>query len=485
MKYISLIVLTLILSYNLLAQNGNWTTPVPITDDESINRNGKIQYLSFYDGPDFYIFWEKSFDSQSTNIYCRKFDLSDEEQVVLESSEFHYKNIQFLPVNTPSSSIHFLMFYETDINGNWDIYYKEYGPDGFSDPVEFAVTEYDDQHLRISLQEILVWESNQNINSTKINTISVNYTFDPVQTVDEGGCAKPTITRSEINLDDNYIVYHKETNTEYVDIYYAKYNYDTGTFDSSQFLTQEMCTKAKEFNLSYWNNYDLIVWNHFDGEAHRTAFCNLSDGEIHMGETTTDAVTSPTIHSSFIAVKTYLELSTQAIIKVENELAQVFVNPDLWSDFDISTQNINLSNNDVNNKNPKMYFAPAPSGSSATVGLGLLYEANFNNNWQIWLSRNWYINGGIYKESSDFEASIRQNPVQNNDLLINMNLSNSEKISFEIFSSAGKQLHKVDANYYNAGNHQKNIPLINLKSGSYILLITGESGQLAKQFIKL
>ena len=150
--------------YIIHSQTFIWKTPQPQTDSLSNNQNPVIGQIEYFDGPGYYVFWERSTDNFSTDIYVKNIYSTDDPQPFIFEGDYHYQNPQLIgnPGFYPSDPMFYLL-YESDEVGNKDIYVVKVSASTFSDPVSVTGDTLDDNHMRCNYIGSIVWENNGKI----------------------------------------------------------------------------------------------------------------------------------------------------------------------------------------------------------------------------------------------------------------------------------------------------------------------------------
>ena len=95
MKYTLMVLLLITFLFKsdvIHSQTFIWKTPQPLTDSLSNNQNPVIGHIEYFDGPGYYVFWERSTDSFSTDIYVKNIYSTDDPQPFIFEGEYHYQN---------------------------------------------------------------------------------------------------------------------------------------------------------------------------------------------------------------------------------------------------------------------------------------------------------------------------------------------------------------------------------------------------------
>ena len=133
-----------------------WSEPFLVSDTLTDNRNITVSDIDFYGGEDFYAFWEKQIDANTTAIFSRKiYDLDDPVEV-LHTPGVKYSNPRVI-TSYPGLDTAWVLLYHSNENGNLDIFYRFYTEGQFSDQYPLSVEAGDDEHLRVNEFRYLVW----------------------------------------------------------------------------------------------------------------------------------------------------------------------------------------------------------------------------------------------------------------------------------------------------------------------------------------
>ena len=211
------IIISLFISCSVQAQGfWEWGDPFPLTDSLSDNANPVLYTTWQLMNEALFMFWEKSTDSTSTEIWMDNIIDAEMPQVVLSSPGIHYTNPQVMSAwYYPYPDSLFYLFYETDQNGNIDIYYKLYRPDGsFTAPEPFATSPSDDVQLSVgggfyydaSIIKLnaAAWINNGQLFARLLAKDNGQYFTDPV-IVDSGQCCKPIVSGGDYSESIAYL----------------------------------------------------------------------------------------------------------------------------------------------------------------------------------------------------------------------------------------------------------------------------------------
>ncbi len=136
MKRMTFFSVSFFLTIIAFAQWEPWSDPLSLTDSISYNANPVI--LVSYTCT--YMFYEKKQELNApTMIYYRDIESMSEEQAVFNNPEYEYRNPRILYTAYPSFLT--LLIYETNTNGNFDIWAIElYEEISFGNPFQLTTT---------------------------------------------------------------------------------------------------------------------------------------------------------------------------------------------------------------------------------------------------------------------------------------------------------------------------------------------------------
>ncbi len=183
-----------------------WHDPIPISDSLFDNANACMYAGSSmnwdvqeYSYPTLVV-WEHHDDSNTTSIWARDVVYLDDPFVVLSEPGVYFRNPQRIPMNDMLVN----MVYETNLNGNWDIYGMLMWEDSTSyDPWPVCSTPEDEINVHWS-NLVLSWQCNDAIYIGFYNPAPFPLP-EEVTTIDSGNCSNPSNT-------DQYCAWLREYN---------------------------------------------------------------------------------------------------------------------------------------------------------------------------------------------------------------------------------------------------------------------------------
>ncbi len=254
--------ITIILAFLFTIINGsfsqmNWSEPQLFFQSEGNNTNPDLRY--FWIPDKLFITWENSFDDFSTAIYLKDLSLPGEEIPVISDENIHYRNPMLF--NVPYSSGNdtaFYLFYETDLNGNQDIYYFKYLLGGtFIGPFPFYQTSNDETGFDFSGINEAVWTSGGTLFYSKFDNQTWNFT-EPLP-IDTGECTNPKIGCSD------YIFWEKHSGSSpgiYTSIrtYPSSWQIPQIIFPGNSVTNLSIDPSDGEGSFATWSAFDGLDW---------------------------------------------------------------------------------------------------------------------------------------------------------------------------------------------------------------------------------
>lgn len=374
------------------SQSAVWTDPVAVTDSLTNNVNINLPDM-FGSNSDtaIYSVWEKTIDTHTTAIYGRNLITMGEPFVILSQPNVQFRH----PVirNWISGDTVLLVLYETNMNGNWDIYYSKYLKNGtVSPPVPVCNSAENEMNFKFHDSFGIVWEQNGAI---MFKNFVIGGFPSPVITVtiDQGNCHNPVLSY-------NYCAWQKVVGTD-TTIMQAQYNYSGSSWYSPLLVAQGI-----NKNLSVGPGDDsYLTWQAKEGGKWVSKAVDLFDG---LPYTTANFPGSNNIYPTFLNT---LIITKQGITFLPSYFSfasdvtgnyEIYVNQVYWD-----TNYFNISNHQTFNIHPNFFSSMTYMYGYQTVFL--CWESFRNNHWQIWMSHV-DIAMGLNDQSSSGLAGLENFP---------------------------------------------------------------------------
>lgn len=465
MKTILSGILLLFIACSTQGQNfDQWTDPIPLTDSLTDNNNPFLLRMEYPSPMKLMMVWEKSIDTLSTSIFLDNILDTISEELLLADLGIHYTNPQIMYSEYwfPSDTLLYL-FYETDQNGNQDIYFMTYSIGGvLSAPVAFANSQDDEEQLSVGHNEF--WDGNKDNYLSSISWIcngnlyvrnymigEQGYYFGENILIDSNYCNDPSINNQ------NDLIYTKSDSSS-SKIMKSTCDY-TGTWSNPQLVYEETDalnpTTALHYFTPCWSANQDSLWTimlNNTGNIYNISSDNPLDptalGMI-MGE------------EGFFSTEVYI-----AITKPDNGFNEIFMNPEPFShDFE------NFTNSGTMNQNPQ-FFMGESEGFLYHWWDYLVWESLRNGNWQIWSSK--IFNG--YSDIKEFGngtliLSTHPNPFTH-ETTLEFTLDTRNEVAIEVYDNRGMLISTIADQSFDQGTHQLRWDGGGLAAGIYIIEMT-------------
>ena len=462
-------IISLGISCSVHSQNYyEWGDPFPLTDSLSDNANPCI-YVTGYDmNADVLMFWERSIDTTHTEIWMDNIMDNDPPEVVLADSYIHYTHPKVLAANyySTSDSLVYLL-YQTDQNGNQDIYFMTYHFNGtFSDPQPFATSPDDESQLSVGRNEfydasytaknLVAWISNGYL-FAKILAYDQGYFFTEAEIIDSATCSSPSVMGGD--WVDGVLYQKSDSSGSY--ICESFYNYDgywmppEVYYDSTD---SENPTRASYYYwVPCWSTYIDSSWRIMIGEPGYLNLYNISSPEAF----------DPAVMGVFYGVKQWYYEVYIAITYPDNGVDEIFMTNEMGSpDF------ANFSNSGTMNRNPHFFIGEGYQYNSWCWHNYLVWESFRNGHWQIWAAK-YIMCGGSVDEIDDGSSFITAYPNPfTNETTLEFKLDTRSKVAIEIYDNRGMQVATIANRSLDQGTHQLHWDGGGLAAGIYIIKMT-------------
>jgi hypothetical protein len=479
---IILTVLSLLLVSKLTnAQYETWSDPVSLTDSITDNKNATIKLLRFID-ENYYAFWGKSTNSNSTSIYYKNFYNSDEPQIFLSDAGIHYTNPQLIDTwfSKYSNDSLFFIFYESDETETNKIYYQIYNPDGFTEPEALTESSEEQTNLICNNDGEIVWMEQNRIMHIHLNKYTFAFTEPFV--IDSGNCNYPSIKQTDYGwwgYGIPIVSWVKEVN-DISNIMVRWYDNTNGWLPAESIFTGLQCT-----NLSFCTGFatpEILTWDYFNDTSWHIANYDLTDSQLFISEFDLQYPPYSSFYSGDLPVKSnWMGIGFSSFVYQNNYLTDIFTTPfygGVYSPLD-AYQNVSKSNNQV--RNPRVYSGKNIGNDYYFINI---WEEYVNAHWQLKYSITHEYLSGV-KEPENIEInSIEVNPNPTNDKTkISFSLDHSSQITISICNSSGVIIETIKKTNLNAGDHSYIWNRNGYNPGLYFVNLQSDLGSVSKKLI--
>lgn len=415
-----------------------WTDPIPITDSLTNNINVNMPGMFMYNADTtIYAVWEKSVDASSTAIYGRNILTMSAPFLILSQPNVHFRHPRVF--NWASGDTILLVLYETDQNGNWDIYYSKYLKNGtLSPPVPVCNSSADEKNFSYRDGFGISWEQDGAIMFR--NFVINGYPAPPTTTtLDQGNCHNPALSADICS-------WQKVVGTD-TTVMTASYLYS-----SSSWSAPSLVTGGVNENLSCGSDEQnqLLAWQAKEGNKWRIKFTDLSLMNYFFVNDFPGANNiSPDFMTAIIVAKGE-PLSNFGFFSFASDITgnyEIYVNRDLWD-----TVNINISNHATMNLHPRFYVSFGYNPGYETVFL--TWESYRNHHLQIWMS-HLDIPMGIDKFPGLRSAQVENYPNPfSQTTTIRYEIASRGQVSISIFNIMGIKVRELKEGVDDRGKHE-------------------------------
>jgi len=474
-------------SHQAKTQFWDWEDKIPLTDSISDNANPDLAHIySQMNGEMVAMAWEKSTDETSTAIYFR--DLLDpaSEIAVISVPGVHFKNPKILDLYENDSSL-FYLFFESDENGNQDLYYMKYSVDGqFAGPFAFMTGEADEYNLNPANDDmwmmtkegryvftVLAWISDGDLYSCDVEILEDTIGFTAPLLLDTGSCYDPVVA-------SQYLILYLKENSDSSFIYYVSKGWPTYEWGSPEvFFDEGDC-----FNLAGDNvtpNY--LTWSSDSSGIFRNHIAlEWAPYEGYRIGPESSVPLDPAICTIVIGVspepREFYDYF-MAFPFTDSVNQEIFLNP--WG----NNYFADFSQSGAECRNPDFFLGEIHPWNPWCFYVYLAWEELRSGHWQIMSSKTIMCVGGIDEasESDDFIKSW-PNPFRD-EINLNYTLSSNELVSIEVFDLFGRKIKEVFSGIQEEGEHLLNPNLKGLPAGIYLIRLQTSVFQSSTRVIKV
>ncbi len=390
----------------------NWSEPVILTDTVSYNSNPNL-LINSHD-----LFYEKKFYPLSpTSIYYRDLYYMNEIPV-LSNDSISYRNP--LPIIVEYDN--YYLMYESNQNGNYDIYAIEYFFNGnFGNTIQLTTTPDDESLLKVSYNYegsyFGTWIANENVYVANIDYYFGDLFFENIEILDTGNCSNPVC--------------------EYGDVYWQR-------FENNEFHIYRAGNNSGNWTdpltlYTIGNNVGLtmtrVLWDEFEG-------CPVweNEGEIlyynsYNGEVNTFEING--IDSAYQLSSFYYYVNTgEGYLSTVSFTTGTGNDQEIYVDGGYGLELENISNNNVKDSHSKLFQGPSCGGYWEFY---CIWQSNINGYTALNSSMTYIIFGDVEESKYEKSLSIYPNPFKET-LNIDLIKKNPDLSILEIFTINGKKL---------------------------------------------
>ncbi len=464
------IIISLLISVSVHSQGfWEWGDPFPLTDSTSDNCNPFLLPAHFNSSAVEFMFWDKATDSISTELWMNNLGDGLPPEVILSDSGVHYTHPKVMSTqyySYPDSL--FYVFYETNQNGNQDIYYIVYQSDGsFTDPEPLTTSPNNDTQLSIdrelffdaNLTELnnIAWISDGRLYASTLIDDNGQYFSDAVL-IDSNICNGPSVSGNEgFGYTPKGVLYERSDTTG-THIYQSTFEGNgvwsapEAFYDSTE---SKNPTRAAFYGNGCWTTYIDTSWR---------VIIQDWDQSYFIYDISKSTPFDPTVLGLVELVYAEFYLLWIAVTFPEDGVDEIFMK-DVYG----SPAFENFTNSGTMNRNPGFF-----NGEFYSFGCWydyLVWESFRNGHWQIWASKTLQCAGIVNEEESEYYISIHPNPFTH-ETTLEFTLNNRSEVLIEVYDNRGMHISTIANKTFDQGKHQLRWDGGGVKAGVYIIKMT-------------
>jgi hypothetical protein len=368
MKTIYALGIFLVLAASVQSQE-SWGPPFPLTDSLTDNVNATLSIIpaDMIQADTLFMLWERSSDTSTTEIYARNLTSMGAPFFAAGQPNTHFRHPRVFKRGIGDTLFYFS--YETNMNGNYDLYYSILLRNGTTlGPFPFIRSSQDEVGLNFWSPESFCWE--------KAGRIYGKQAYTDTTLLCSDSCSNPV--QSEIT----YVAYEMATGTS-LGVFFSVYNDISHTWSGSFPVDiTGTNTKATFGNDSYAANFSSsLLWQHQDSDYWKIKGFDLSSATfLSFNNFPNCNNVSPSFCNIVMitdqGMPFFAFFSTFASDVTGN--METYVNPM----YDTTYQNI--SQYAGSDTHPQLFNNCYWSGIGLDNQLYIIWESNRNGHWQLW-----------------------------------------------------------------------------------------------------
>jgi hypothetical protein len=441
-----------------------WSDPEPLTDSLSDNSNPFL-YLRYWNGEKLYMVWEKHIDSVSSSIYMDNILDVEPAQEILFANGVQYTNPKIIEADYyPNCDSVFFLLYETNENGNIDIYLKAFLTNGSFLPAEPLVhTQYDELQLTVGAEDFywdgsgyvmdaVMYIRNDSLFAINLMKDGLNLYFDEDTLIDTPVCSDPTI----IGYGGNMKLIYLKTDTGEFHIYESVCN-NYGNWSAPEVVYDSADCR----NLSSSLHFSSLVWSAYKDTSWRILAKEPWGPDIRLYDISKNTSFDPGALGFVLGVKAWWPEVWIATPFPDNDTNEIFMTIGPGSpDFE------NFSNGGEDNRNSQFFIGEYYDGCFYDY---LVWESHRNGHWQIWASKVLQCPGFVDEnENNESFLSIHPNPFSN-ETTLEFNLETPSSLIIEVYDNRAMQVVTIVNRRFDQGEHQLRWDGSGLAAGVYVV----------------
>lgn len=459
-----------------------WSEPDSISDSQSDNYDPFLMKIREGYDDNYFVFWVRSLDLIGTEIVYLDYYNSEVPEPVLLAEGYNVNNPRVIPTSgwgIPMDTVAFI-FYETDQNGNPDIYYMTMTADGFGPPLPFVNSSANESNLRISTDGSMVWEEDGAIKYCQLGYNDPGFYFTPAITLDEGECHHPDLQQ----VGTAFIIWEKDNNG-IPEIWYSSWDYANQEWGEPIIMYGDGMHSNPKFSrtMDDWGGWVPVLLTDFldsNGQYH-FSYIDLYDLWEVVSEFGQDYPMEPELFTVDL-ITDFWGSGYMAFTHDEGP-----GNSDIYSsDYLDVTQYFNsycsIDSTSYSESKPSLF-----NGKWFFDGFDLIciWESFRNGNHQLWTSTTPVVIGNIpeTKEASGLRARAFPNPFEDYfDLEVEIESSN--QMDIRVYNSLGQLVRILNNRTLSIGSNLIKINAADLGPGIYFIRLESGDKEMSVKLVK-
>jgi hypothetical protein len=470
-----LLCLTLLLKIGILpAQNcAYWSEPVPLSDSLSDNHNATLVNIPG-GSSHFYVFWDRLMEDYSSEIVYIDIYNPDVPQLVVSGDGSTLSNPQVIPLsygNPPADSLA-CVFYQAYGGGVQYIYYVVMTDAGFTAPVPFASSIFNELHFRVSPGGGIVWEQDGNILFTRLHYDNAGLYFEPYVYIDTEECRNPDIQNTDFYTQEQYIAWEKGS-PDNPEIWYSSWSYENNAWGAPVLLFDD----GHHSNLMFSKGIDLLsgafpvlVSDKVDSTGqYQVSGYDFSFQDEFISEFTQSEAFQPDLFLNDLITGDYWEMGYLAFSHVEEGInSDIFSSDEGWLQPEFFNY-CRIDSTSQPDENPQL-FQGAWHGNY--FDLFCIWESWRYGPWQLFYSSTPVTIGNVPETSKEGDLKARAYPDPFSDFLwLEYESGTTSDVRVSILNTFGQLVKTTDDKILSNGKNLLKIETGNLPAGIYLVRI--------------
>ena len=435
-----LYILIIILVFVAKAQSQEfWGPPFPLTDSLTDNVNATLSIVpdEMIQPDTLYLLWERSSDSLSTGIYARNLTTMAGPFMVAAQLNAHFKHPRVFRRGTGDTLFYFS--YETDMNGNWDLYYSILMKNEMAlGPFPFIRSGLNERSLNFGDVQTFSWEKEGSIFVKSVTGDTIKLASD--------SCSNP------VQYGEVYVGYEMATGSD-LGVFFSKYDFTshlwTGPFPLDVYGSNTHLTFGNDSYGDIWASY--VFWQHKNGSFWVVKGFDLSDNQYCPFNNFTN---SNNVSPSFCFINMTTDKGYLPNVDFFTFASDVTGNLEIYvNNWIYDSVYSNLSENSGIDTHPQLfnnfYFSPAGMDNQ----LFDIWESYRGGHWQLWAANMDILTGeDAMKGHSTGMIKCSPNPFKD-ETRIEYFSGESGRVSIDIYNLPGRKIKTLNTASEDQGMH--------------------------------